>query len=46
MRISGNGKSMDVNLPVEDAVLAWQMGYPGNGRGNLYCTLESACLEV
>ena len=40
IRVSGNGKFRDVELPVEDAVLAWEMGQLGNDNGNLYCTLE------
>mgnify|MGYP005817352247 CR=1 FL=1 len=40
IRVSGNGKCRDVELPVEDAVLAWEMGQLGNDNGNLYCTLE------
>ena len=42
VRISGNKKFVDMELPVEDAVLAWQLGQIGNESGNLYCTLESA----
>lgn len=41
IRISGNGKFRDVELPVEDEVLAWEMGKLGNDMGRLCrkCTM-------
>lgn len=42
INVSENGKSLNVELPVEDAELAWQMKRLGYKNGNLCCTLETA----
>lgn len=42
VRISGKGNYRDVELPMEDAQLAWQMKQIGGDSKNLYCTLERA----
>ncbi|MDE7202725.1 MAG: hypothetical protein K2O91_12685 [Lachnospiraceae bacterium] len=42
VRISGNGRARDVELPLPDAQLAWQMEQLWDGSGDLNCTLESA----
>ncbi len=42
IRVSENGKSLNVELPLEDAQLAWQMKRLGNKNGNMCCTLETA----
>jgi hypothetical protein len=41
IRVAENGKSLNVELPMEDAQLAWQMKRLGNKNGNMCCTLET-----
>lgn len=42
VRVSGNAGCRDMELPVEDAELAWLAERTGGGSGNLWCTLEKA----
>lgn len=42
VRVSGNAGCRDMELPVEDAELAWLAERIGGGSGNLWCTLKKA----